>query len=202
MTYYPGVRESIMDTVKGFMTSNIAVLDSALANVTPAITCPATSAGQFFIGDFSVIPGEASQYPFWCTIFKGGKGDGTDTEYKMYASQATFEKTFSTNIRFYLHPDAFMPANPKLKSSVIAQAQTRERFRSRLQGWVLDTCLANLANQTFTLQSQINNPGVYDTVTQAYIKTVKDGYETISFGQKFEVQAVLFTHECKFYSSV
>ena len=190
-TTQKGVREAILYAVKGLLVAKISDLDAALKNISPAVnTGSSVTAGQFYVGDFAILPDQTTN-PWWVTICKGGRADGRDTEIGLLASGGIFEKTFWTNIYFYLHPDTF-PTD----TDAIAQAEKREVLRARFEDWLLDDVLCTFANLTVTLASQTYAPPADDTIDESYVRAVTDGYETKSFGGSQDVQTQHFLHQC------
>lgn len=192
-----GVREAVLDAIKGMMVAKMDDLTAVLTSVTPKIdlTYP-VSAEQFGLGDPDKVPEDASKFPFWVTIVKGGKRDGRDTEFEINASGGIFKKTISTNIYFYLHPKVF------LIDDIFAQAELRERLRARFQDWMCDDVFCIYDALTVQLASQTYAPPAYDTMDEAFIQEITDGYVLKSFANNLWVQSAHFTHRCCVYGAV
>jgi hypothetical protein len=187
-----GLAEACLDGIKANIVNKLADLTTILA-VAPAIALGPTGfaidASFIRIGDPDKLPDDISD-PFWITIVGGGRQDGRDTHVDWKASGPQFNATVWHNIYLYVHPDTF-PG-----SDVNVQAETRERFRARVQDWLTWDCFNNLTNVEIPLVSQQfavapNN----DKLTRAYVSDVSKGYVMKSFGQTQWLYMAHFLHE-------
>lgn len=171
--------EACLDAIKQRIVDNLSFLTTSLA-VSPAIELgpPGFAIDSTFvnIGDPDTLPDQTTP-TFWITICGGGKSDGRDQHIEINASGPQFRVHAYHNIYFYLHPEAFMGTD------VYVQAELRERFRARVQGFLTWKCFNSPQNFEIPLTSrQFAVAPNFDKLTRSMVTDVSKGFVMKSFG--------------------